>query len=69
MMYVICSAQSPACCKNLEKHIIYLYIHVCVHSTPDSVDVNLSKLWETEDRGAWCAVVHGIAKNQAQRSD
>ena len=54
MMYVICSVQSPACCKNLEKHIIYLYICVCVHSTPDSVDVNLSKLWEivrTEELG------------------
>ena len=27
----------------------------------DSVDVNLSKLQETvEDRGAWCAAVHGV---------
>ena len=31
--------------------------------TTDSVDMNLSKLWEiVEDRGAWCAAVHGIAK-------
>ena len=30
----------------------------------DSVDMNLSKLWETvEDRGAWCAAV-GIGKSQ-----
>ena len=29
----------------------------------DSIDVNLSKLWEiVEDRGAWCTAVHGIAK-------
>ena len=31
----------------------------------DSVDMNLSKLWETvEDRGALHAAVHGIAKSQ-----
>ena len=29
----------------------------------DSVDVNLSKLWEVvEDRGAWRAAVHGVAR-------
>ena len=29
----------------------------------DSMDMNLSKLWETvEDRGAWHAAVHGVAK-------
>ena len=27
----------------------------------DSVDMNLSKLWETgKKKGAWCAVVHGV---------
>ena len=32
-------------------------------SITDSIDMNLSKLWETvEDRGAGCAVVHGVAK-------
>ena len=31
----------------------------------DSVDMNLSKLWEiVEDRGAWHAAVHGAAKSQ-----
>ena len=30
----------------------------------DSMDVNLSKLQEiVKDRGAWCAVVHGVAKS------
>ena len=36
----------------------------------DSVDMNLSKLWETvEERQAWHAGVHGVAKSQAQLSD
>ena len=29
----------------------------------DSVDMNLTKLWETvKDREAWHAAVHGVAK-------
>ena len=29
----------------------------------DSMDMNLSKLWEiVKDRGAWRAVVHGVTK-------
>ena len=36
----------------------------------DSVNTNLSKLWETvEDRRAWCAAVHGIAKSRTRLSD
>ena len=32
----------------------------------DSMDMNLSKLWETvEDRGAWHAEIHGVSKSQA----
>ena len=33
-------------------------------SVTDAVDVNLSKLWDiVEDRGAWHATVHGVAKS------
>ena len=36
----------------------------------DSMDMSLSELWElVMDREAWCAVIHGIAKNQTQLSD
>ena len=28
------------------------------------MDMNLSKVWEiVEDRGAWCAAVHGIVES------
>ena len=36
-----------------------------LYSIIESMDVNLSKLQETEeDRGAYWAVVHGVAKSQ-----
>ena len=39
-------------------------------SVTDAVDVNLSKLWDiVEDRGAWHATVHGVAKSHTQLSD
>ena len=36
----------------------------------NSMDVNLSKLQEiVQDRGAWRAAVHGVAKSQTQLSN
>ena len=42
----------------------------CLDSSTDSMDMNLSKLWEiVKDREAWSVAVHGIAKSQTQLSD
>ena len=39
-------------------------------SITDSMGMNLSKLQKiVEDRGVWCAAVHGVAKIQTQVSD
>ena len=35
----------------------------------DSVDVNLSKLWEMKDREVWHVAVYGAAKSRIQLSD
>ena len=38
-------------------------------SIPDSMDMNLSNLQErVEDRGAWCAAVHGVTESGTQLS-
>ena len=39
-------------------------------SITDSMNMNLSKLWETvKDKEAWHVVVHGVAKGQTQLSN
>ena len=39
-----------------------------IDSIINSVDVNLSKLWEiVKDRETWCATVYGVAKSQSER--
>ena len=36
----------------------------------DSMDVNLSELWElVMDREAWCAVIHGVTKSRTRLRD
>ena len=42
----------------------------CLDSITDSMDINLSKLWETvEDRKTWLAIVSGVTKSQTLLSD
>ena len=39
-----------------------------IDSIINSVDMNLSKLWEiVKDRETWCATVYGVAKSQSER--
>ena len=41
-----------------------------VDASTNSMDVNLSKLWEmVKDREAWSGAVHGVAKSQTRLSN
>ena len=41
-----------------------------LHSVTEAMDVNLTKLWDiVENRGAWCATVHKVAKSRTWLSD
>ena len=43
---------------------------IWLDSITDSMDMNVSKFWETVgDRGAWLAIVHGITKSQIWLSE
>ena len=51
---------SPVCFFLHKNDLLFVY----------SMDMNLSKLWETvENRGAWHAAVHGVEKSRTQLSD
>ena len=35
----------------------------------DSMDMNLSKLWEMKNREVWCAAVRGVTEGRTRLSD
>ena len=43
---------------------------IWINTIADSMDMNLSKLWEiVKDRESWHAAVYGVKKSQTQLSD
>ena len=42
----------------------------CLDGITDSMDINLSKLWDkVKDREAWHVAVHGVTKNRTRLSE
>ena len=49
---------------------VYIYVGMYVYVYHDSMDMNLSRLWEiVEDRETWPAAVHGVTKSWTWLSD
>ena len=56
--------------KKIIMGIFFNWLEVILDSSTNSMDMNLSKVWDiVEDRGAWCAAVHEVAKSRTVVSD
>ena len=56
--------------KTINSSVLSFLYSPTLTSIADSMDMNLSKLWEIiEDRGARSVAVHGVAKSQTQLND
>ena len=48
----------------------HTHTHTHTYSINNSMDINLSKVWETvEDRRVWHAAIHGVTKSRTQLSN